>query len=63
VTIVNPADNNWHRRHAVQVVCSLPDDSADALRILDFARELVVGFLSGDALEPAKASVVTLVRP
>jgi hypothetical protein len=36
----------WHRRHAVQIVSALPEDSTDALMVLDAARELVIKFLS-----------------
>jgi hypothetical protein len=50
-----------HRRHAIQVAASLPEDCADSLIILDLARELVVRFLSDEAPEPVKAPVVTLV--
>jgi hypothetical protein len=41
----------------------LPEDPADGLAILDLARELVVTFLQpAAAIEPARASVVALVR-
>ena len=42
----------------------LPENVSDALAILDFMRELVVGFLQAGVPESAKAppaSVVTLV--
>jgi hypothetical protein len=37
-------------------------DIDDCWLILDCARELVVGFLSGDVPEPVKTQVVALVR-
>lgn len=38
-------NNSDHRRHAVQIVAALPEEVADALKVLDFARQLVVEFL------------------
>ena len=38
----------WHRRHAIQIVAALPEASEDALVVLELARELVEGFLSGN---------------
>jgi hypothetical protein len=47
-------DDHSHRRHAIQVVAALPDDTEDALLVLDLARQLVSGFLSGNQpAEPA----------
>ena len=37
--------NNWHRRHALQIATQLPEDTGDALLVLDFARQLVEKFL------------------
>jgi hypothetical protein len=55
--------NADHRRHAIQIVSALPNDTEDALIVLDLARQLVEGFLSGNQPpQPAKATVVTLVR-
>lgn len=45
--------NNWHRRHAIQVVAALPEETADALRVLDLARQLVEDFLSDQRPVPA----------
>jgi hypothetical protein len=46
-------DDLAHRRHAIQVVASLPEDPADALMVLELAKQLVSGFLSGNqAVEP-----------
>lgn len=36
----------WKRRQALQIVAQLPDKPADALRVLELAKELVEGFLS-----------------
>ena len=35
----------WHRRHAIQIAAALPEDGADALIVLDLARELVQNYL------------------
>jgi hypothetical protein len=53
----------WHRRHALTLASQLPDDRGDALAVLDCVRELVATFLQSDTPDPAKAPVVTLVRP
>ncbi len=52
----------WHRRQALMFASQLPETPADALAILECVRELVTTFLKSDAPEPAKATVVTLVR-
>lgn len=36
----------WLRRHAVQIVAQLPEDSNDALMVLELARTLVESFLT-----------------
>jgi len=53
----------WHRRQALMLASQLPEGPDDALAILDCVRELIVTFLQADTPEPAKAPVVTLVRP
>ena len=53
----------WHRRQALMLASQLPEGPDDALAILDCVREIVVTFLQVDTPEPAKAPVVTLVRP
>jgi hypothetical protein len=52
----------WHKRHALQVACSLPDSPEDGLIILRLATQLVTDFLmrSGEAQKPAP--VVAFVR-
>lgn len=37
----------WQRRMAVQLAAQLPEDTEDALMVLDLVRELVEGFLAG----------------
>lgn len=49
----------WLKRQAIQVAMQLPDDKAEALRVLDYARQLVTQFLADDKIEPG-ASVVPL---
>ena len=44
------------------IASQLPDGKDGALAVLDCVRELVVTFLQSDAPEPAKATIVTLVR-
>jgi hypothetical protein len=39
-----------HRRHAIQIVAQLPETQADALLILEAAREFVLKFLGNDHL-------------
>jgi hypothetical protein len=52
----------WHRRHALMIASQLPDTPADALAVLECVRELVTTILQSDAPEPAKATVITLVK-
>jgi hypothetical protein len=55
---------NWHRRHAVMLASQLPEETADALVVLDLVRELLTSFLGGEPQpEATKAPIVTLVRP
>lgn len=42
--------HDWHRRQAINVVAALPETQEDALAVLDLARDLVEGFLSGNQL-------------
>jgi hypothetical protein len=55
----------WHRRHAIQVAASLPDTIEDALIVLELAKHLVEGFLSGGkrldrTLDRERGAVVSL---
>ena len=59
-----PDESAWHRRHAIQIAAALPDTVEDALLVLELARQLVEGFLSGSPQpEATKAPVVTHLRP
>lgn len=40
-----PDDQNWRRRHAIQIVAQLPENPDDALVVLELAQQLVRGFL------------------
>lgn len=53
--------DSWHRRHAIQIAAQLPEDPADALLVLELAKQLVEEFLRPQtALERAVgAEVVT----
>jgi hypothetical protein len=44
----------WHRRHAIQIAAALPETPEDALLVLDLARQLVEGFLSGGTPRPER---------
>jgi len=49
----------WLRRHAVQIVAQLPEDSQDALMVLELARTLVETFLAPQpVLEPERLADV-----
>jgi hypothetical protein len=52
-------EENWHRRHAIQLASQLPEGREDALIILDAARRLVTGFLADP--ETKKAPVVVRI--
>jgi hypothetical protein len=54
--------SDWRRRHAVQIVAQLPDDPEDAMRVLDFARELVRGFLSPPRSDEQPGQTVVALR-
>lgn len=49
----------WLKRQAIQVVMQLPDDKAEALRVLDYARRLVTEFLADEKIDQS-ADVVPL---
>ena len=54
-----------HRRHAIQIVAQLPEIQADALLILEAARDFVLKFLADDYFEDRSGGregvVLTLV--
>lgn len=51
---------NWHRRHAIQIACALPEDTADALTVLRLATNLVTGFLAERESQQKPASVILI---
>lgn len=53
---------NWHRRHAVQVVACLPEETEDALTVLRLATQLVTGFLAEPDEAPRTAPVFSIVK-
>jgi hypothetical protein len=55
----------FHRRAAIQIVAQLPETQADALLILDAAREFVLKFLADDQIEEGRerAGVVLSLVP
>jgi hypothetical protein len=48
-------DDGWHRRQAVAIASTLPEDINDARKILQLSMELAEGFLSGGALSEGSA--------
>lgn len=54
----------WLKRQALQIVMQLPDEKQDALRVLGFARDLVLDYLNEDEAMPQEgAEIVRLVVP
>ncbi len=56
-----------HRRHAIQIVAQLPETQADALLILEAARDFVLKFLGKDHVDgefppPGLQRVLVLVE-
>jgi hypothetical protein len=49
---------NWHKRQAMVLAGQLPENTEDALLVLQAVRELVETFLMEDQGQPAKASNV-----
>src|ERR1035437_6571679 len=52
-----------HRRVAIQIVAQLPESQADALLILEAARDFVLKFLAEDDPEEGRGVVLSLVPP
>jgi hypothetical protein len=50
----------FHRRAAIQIVAQLPETQADALLILEAAREFVLKFLAEDQVEDDSGRGVVL---
>lgn len=54
----------WHRRQAVAIASTLPEDTADAKIILQLTMELLDGFLSDRATIPtAPDAQVSRIQP
>jgi hypothetical protein len=56
----------YHRRAAIQIVAQLPETQADALLVLEAARNFVLNFLAEDQVEEGRGrpgNVVSLVPP
>jgi|1185.fasta_scaffold53357_2 hypothetical protein len=53
-------EENWHRRHAIILASQLPEDTEDALAVLQLATELVTSFMAGPS--PMKKPAATIVR-
>jgi hypothetical protein len=49
-----------HRRHAIQIVCALPENEEDALIVLRLATDLVTGFLAPPEPAQKQATVVLI---
>jgi hypothetical protein len=59
------ANVSWQRRHALHLASQLPDDPAEALIVLSFAKQIVENFLtpSKEEVPPrAEGAVVALRR-
>ena len=58
----------FHRRAAIQIVAQLPETQADALLILEAAKDFVLKFLAEDQVEEGRLGgragvVLSLVPP
>ena len=52
----------WRKRHAIQIVAQLPENTADALAVLDHARDLVERFLAeGDGIAADSSASITVL--
>lgn len=57
-------DGGWLKRQAIQITAQLPENTDDALAVLEHARALVEGFLSDQpALERERPVVAVLSFP
>lgn len=50
------------RRFAVQLAAQLPEEPADAAKVLEYCQEILYGFLAVPAAVPAQGERVTLLR-
>jgi hypothetical protein len=51
---------NWHRRHAIQIVAQLPESTEDALKVLELSKRLVEEFLGDRQAKSSLAEVKPL---
>ena len=49
---------SWRKRQGIQIASMLPENPEDALAILDYARQLVTGFLLDEP--PPGAKIVAI---
>jgi hypothetical protein len=49
-----PGEADWRRRHALSMAGQLSENVGDALAILDFMRDLVVGFCKPVCRSPSR---------
>jgi hypothetical protein len=52
---------NWHKRHALQLACALPDNADDARAVLRETQNLVETWLHVEQ-EPAPSKIIALLR-
>jgi hypothetical protein len=55
------SENNWYKRHALQLACQLPDNAADARAVLREVQDIVDSRLHVEP-EPAQSKVISLLR-
>jgi hypothetical protein len=53
----------WHRRQAVQIAASLPENIEDARLVLKLTAELLNTFLAKEAAQPLDREAVVLAFP
>ena len=54
-------NNNWYKRHALQLACQLPDNAADARAVLREVQSVVNSWLHAEP-DPAPSKILTLLR-
>jgi hypothetical protein len=54
-------NNNWYKRHALQLACQLPDNAADARAVLREVQDIVDSWLHVEPA-PAQSKVIALLR-
>jgi len=48
----------WHRRQAIVLASQLPDNTADALMVVEALKELVDGFLAANETSAERAATL-----